>query len=224
MLDEGGRGDRVYDEAGFGRAVVRGVRPAVLVVDFTYGFTDPLYPTAADMSGAVEATRCLLDVARAGRHPIFFTIISFTEAEIAMLPWLRKAAGMAALKAGSRLVELDLRLARKDDEPIIAKHGASAFHGTNLNAMLSACGVDTLLVTGATTSGCVRASVVDAVQGGFSVLVPRDCVADRAEGPHQANLFDIQQKYGDVIPLDDALGFLRGKRGSLQFDSLQEKA
>ncbi len=68
-----------------------------------------------------------------------------------------------------------------------------------------------MLVTGATTSGCVRASVVDAVQSGFNVLVPRDCVADRAEGPHQANLFDIQQKYGDVIPLDDALDFLRGK-------------
>lgn len=224
MLDEGGRDDRVYEGAGFGRAVVRGVRPGVLVVDFAYGFTDPLYPTAADMSGAVEATRRLLDVARARRLPVFFTVISFTEAEVAVLPWLRKAAGMAALKVGSRLVELDQRLARKDDEPIIVKHGASAFHGTGLHAMLSACGVDTLLVAGATTSGCVRASVVDAVQSGFNVLVPRDCVADRAEGPHQANLFDIQQKYGDVIPLDDALDFLRGKCGSPQFDGLQEEA
>lgn len=205
--------NRVYEEAGFGRSVARGTNPAVLVVDFTYGFTDPIYPTAADMSAAVEATRRLLDVARAANCPVMFTAISYGESDTAVLPWLRKSSGMAALKAGSRLVEIDARLARRGDEPLVVKHGASAFHGTNLAALLYARRVDTLVVTGATTSGCVRASVVDAVQSGFSVLVPRECVADRASGPHEANLFDIQQKYGDVISFDDALGFLGSSIG-----------
>lgn len=214
--------DRIYREAGFGGGVARGSAPAVLVVDFTYGFTDPVYPTAADMTVAVAATRRLVDAARDAGCPVIFTIISYSEADLPVLPWLRKARGMAALKAGSRLTELDARLARRESEPVIAKHGASAFHGTNLAAMLSAHRVDTLLVTGTTTSGCVRASVVDAVQNGFGVLVPRECVADRADGPHEASLFDIQQKYGDVIPLDDALGFLRGLTGSRNSKSRQE--
>lgn len=213
---------RIYEEAGFGGVAGRGKKPAVLVVDFTYGFTDPVYPTAADMSSAVAATRTLIDTGRSAGHPVIFTTISYSEADIPVLPWLRKATGMAALKAGSRLVEIDARLARREAEPMIAKHGASAFHGTNLSALLCALSVDTLIVTGATTSGCVRASVVDAVQNGFDVLVPRDCVADRAAAPHEASLFDIQQKYGDVIPLDDALGFLRGLSGSPTPPSRQE--
>ncbi len=218
------RPDRVYERAGFGRSVPRGNRPAVLVIDFTYGFTDPAYSTGADMEAALSATRKLLDAARMAGHPVLFTIINYTDAEIAVLPWLRKATGMAGLKVGSRLVEIDAMLARRESEPVLAKHGASAFHGTNLSALLCALGVDTLLVTGATTSGCVRASVVDAVQNGFTVLVPRECVADRAPGPHDANLFDIEQKYGDVIPLDDALGFLRATPGLQPSDIRQEGA
>ncbi|PZQ83070.1 MAG: carbamoylsarcosine amidase [Ancylobacter novellus] len=214
--------DRIYERAGFGSAVARGVRPAVLVVDFTYGFTDPAYPTASDMSAAVLGTRRLIDAARAARCPVIFTIISYTDADIPFVPWLRKASGMAALKSGSRLVEIDDRLALRPDEPVISKHGASAFHGTDLAAMLSARGVDTLLVTGATTSGCVRASVVDAVQCGFGVLVVRECVADRAVAPHDANLFDIQQKYGDVIPLDDALSYVRSGSGLCGNNNFQE--
>ncbi|CAH1649769.1 Maleamate amidohydrolase [Hyphomicrobiales bacterium] len=197
--------DRVYAAAGFGGSAGRGQKPAVLVVDFTYGFTDPQYPTGADMSDAVAATRKLVDLARSAGHPVIFTTISYTDAEIPALPWLKKATGMAALKAGTRLVDLDDRLGRRDDEALIVKHGASAFHGTNLCALLSSRQVDTLIVTGATTSGCVRASVVDAVQNGFNVLVPRDCVADRASGPHDANIFDIQQKYADVVSLEEAL-------------------
>ena len=100
-------------------------------------------------------------------------------------------------------------MAPSEAEPVIVKHGASGFHGTNLAALLAGAGIDTVLIAGATTSGCVRATVVDAVQSGFNVLVPRDCVADRAQAPHEANLFDIQQKYGDVIGLDDALAYLQ---------------
>lgn len=198
----------VYATAGFGQNILRGASPAIVVVDFVYGFTDPAYPTGADMSDAVEATRKLLDAARGKGVPILFTVIAYSEGEISSLPWLRKASGMAALLRGSRLVEVDERLARRQDEPVLVKHGASAFHGTNLGALLTGLRTDTVIVVGATTSGCVRASVVDAVQYGFDVLVPRDCVADRATSPHEANLFDIQQKYGDVTTLGGALGYV----------------
>ena len=189
-----------YANAGFGQSAPRGLAPAVVVVDFSYGFTDTCYPTAADMSDEIAATRKLLDVARAAGRAVIFTTISYTPGEITMLPWLHKASGMKALMARTRLVEIDDRL---------APSGASGFHGTNLAALLAGAGIDTVLIAGATTSGCVRATVVDAVQSGFNVLVPRDCVADRAQAPHEANLFDIQQKYGDVIGLDDALAYLQ---------------
>jgi maleamate amidohydrolase len=203
--------DQTYKIAGFGNAAQRGPRPAILVVDFSYGFTDITYPTAADMSEPVAATSRLLDVARSRSVPIAFTTISYDEAHIHTLPWLRKASGMAALRSGSRLVDIDERLARRAQEPLILKLGASAFFGTPLATILAAWQTDTLIVTGATTSGCVRASVVDAVQHGYDVLVPEECVADRARGPHQANLFDIQQKYGDVIPVAAAIRYVEDR-------------
>ncbi|MFW2851152.1 isochorismatase family protein [Sphingomonas sp. TX0543] len=200
--------DEVYDKAGFGRSAPRGTRPAVIVVDFSYGFTDTRYPTAADMQAEIAATRRLTDLARERGFPVIYTTISYQPWEAQVLPWLRKATGMQALMAGTRLVEIDSSTGITDIDPVIVKHGASAFHGTNLAGLLAAAGVDTLIVTGATTSGCVRATVVDAVQSGFIVLVPRDCCADRAAAPHEANLYDIDQKYGDVISVDDALDWL----------------
>jgi nicotinamidase-related amidase len=199
----------VYDRAGFGRRVERGSRPAVVVVDFSYGFTDPQYPTGADMTGPVLATARLLDAARASGVPVVFTTIAYDPGQIATLAWLKKATGMAALQLGSRLVDVDERLAPRPDEHLVVKTGASAFFGTALAGYLASARADTVIVTGATTSGCVRATVVDAVQYGYPTLVPRDCVADRASGPHEASLFDMNEKYGDVVDLDDVLGYLR---------------
>lgn len=199
---------RVYDRAGFGRRVQRGSRPAVVVVDFSYGFTDPSYPTGADMTASVLATARMLEAARSAGAPVVFTTIAYDPAQIAGLAWLRKATGMTALTSGSRLVEIDDRLARRPDEHLVVKTGASAFFGTALAGYLTSVGADTVIVAGATTSGCVRATVVDAVQHGFPTLVPRDCVADRAPEPHTANLFDIDEKYGDVVDLADVLGYL----------------
>lgn len=198
----------VYDRAGFGHPVERGSRPAIVVVDLTYGFTDPQYPTGADMSGAVLATARVLEVARAAGLPVVFTTIAYDAAQVSGLAWLKKATGMAALEIGSRLVEIDERLARRPDEHLVTKTGASAFFGTALASYLASVGADTVVVTGATTSGCVRATVVDAVQHGYPTLVPADCVADRAQGPHDASLFDINEKYGDVVDSDDVLAYL----------------
>lgn len=157
------------------------------------------------MNAEIAVTRRLTDVARQFGFPVIYTTIAYQPWEVGTLPWLRKATGMKALLAGTRLVEIDSRTGVTASDPIVVKHGASAFHGTNLAAMLTAAAVDTVVVTGATTSGCVRATVVDAVQSGFIVLVPRDCCADRASKPHEANLYDIAQKYGDVTSAADIL-------------------
>lgn len=200
---------RTYERAGFGARSERGSRPAVVVVDLSRGFTEPAFATGADLTAAVTATVRLIDAAHAVRAPVVFTVIAYDKADAGgACAWLRKAPGLASLREGSEAVALDPRLPRRAADPLIVKKGASAFFGTGLASVLVAQGVDTLLVCGATTSGCVRASVVNAVQHGFNVLVPRECVGDRARGPHDANLFDIDAKYGDVVALDDALSYL----------------
>jgi nicotinamidase-related amidase len=208
----------VYDRAGFGRRVPRGQRPAVVVVDLTNGFTDRDQPTGTDLDDVVAQTRRLLDTAREAAIPVVFTTIAFDRGRLESSAWLRKATGMAALVEGSPLVAVDTRLEQRADEALITKHGASAFFGTDLAALLTSRGVDTVVITGATTSGCVRATAVDAVQSGFTVLVPRDCVGDRARGPHEANLFDIDEKYGDVIDVDDAIQYIQSCSQHASFD------
>jgi maleamate amidohydrolase len=208
--------DQIYARAGFGASVRRGTRPAIVVVDLTNGFTDPAAPTGADLSEVVAATGELIAAGRPGGVPVVFTTIAYTPAEADgdAVAWLAKAPGMRALREGSAAVALDPRLPVDPRDHLITKKGASAFFGTGLAALLTGLRVDTVLICGATTSGCVRASAVDAVQSGFAVLVPRQCVGDRAQGPHEANLFDIQAKYGDVIDLADALGYLTGLRAT----------
>jgi nicotinamidase-related amidase len=208
--------DRTYQRAGWGSRTPRGTRPAVVVVDLSRGFTEPEFPTGADLTDVVAATGELIAAARAGGAPVIFTTIAYDEADVAGgCAWLRKAPGLGILRVGSELVDLDPRLPVEPTDPVVVKKGASAFFGTDLAATLVALGADTVLICGATTSGCVRASVVDAVQSGFSVLVARECVGDRAQGPHDANLFDIDAKYGDVIELADAISYTRDARGAV---------
>lgn len=206
--------EEVYSTAGFGKAVPRGSRPAIVVVDFSYGFTDTQYPTAADMSAQINATRQLTDFARSAGIPVIYTTIAYQAWEIEALPWLRVSTGLTALKAGTRLVEIDQTTGIQPGDTTLVKSGASSFHGTNLAALLTGAGVDTVVVTGATTSGCVRATVVDAVQSGFNVLVPHDCCADRAAPPHQANLYDMGQKYADVTDSEDVMAWLKEVSGA----------
>ena len=204
--------EQIYDAAGFGRIVERGTRPAIVVVDFTYGFTDTQYPTAANMATQMAATRKLTDLAREIGFPVIYTVIAYHPGELDRLAWLKKATGMAALIEGSRLVDVDAATGIQSGDPIVVKKGASAFFGSTLGALLTGASVDTVVVTGATTSGCVRATVVDAIQSGFAVLVPRDCCADRAQEPHEANLYDMQQKYADVTDSADILHWLETLR------------
>jgi maleamate amidohydrolase len=206
MADEEAR--RIYTEARLGESVTMGSRPAVLVVDFSCGFTDPECALGSDLSAEVDATRRLLDAAREKGLPVIFTTIGFEQSLKDGGLWLQKVPSLGDLQLGGRWVEIDPRLERQPEETVIVKKGASAFFGTNLASVLIAQDIDSVILCGATTSGCIRATVIDLLQYGFPTLVPRECVGDRAQAPHEANLFDIQAKYADVVPLEDALAYV----------------
>jgi maleamate amidohydrolase len=193
------------DAGDFGGGAGFGSRPAVVVVDLIEGFTDPASPLGADLDEVVAATRTLLDAAREAGVRVLFTTVVYDEANArAAAVFRRKVPALDVLRPGSRWIEVDARLGRRDDEPVLAKAFASAFFGTALTSMLVGC--DTLVVCGASTSGCIRATVVDAVQHGLVPVVPRECVGDRWAAAHEANLFDIEAKYGDVVSLSEAVG------------------
>jgi maleamate amidohydrolase len=198
----------VYERARLGQSVTLGERPAVLVVDFSRGFTDPECTMGSDLTQEVEATRRLLAAAREREIPVIFTTIGFEPNLKDGSLWLEKAPGLRELIVGGKWVEIDPRLERGEEETVILKKGASAFFGTNLPSVLISQGVDTVIMCGATTSGCIRATAVDLLQYGYPTLVPRECVGDRAQGPHDANLIDIQAKYADVVSMEDALSYL----------------
>lgn len=198
----------IYERARLGQSVTLGSRPAVLVVDFSRGFTDPECTMGSDLTREVEETSRLLASARDREIPIIFTTIGFEPNLKDGSLWLEKAPGLTELVIGSKWVEIDPRLERREEEIVILKKGASAFFGTNLPSILVSQGVDTVIMCGATTSGCVRATAIDLLQYGYPTLVPRECVGDRANEPHEANLVDIQAKYADVVSVEDALAYI----------------
>ena len=213
MSDEAAKA--VYEKAGLGRAVTLGGRPAVLVVDFSCGFTDPECALGADLTTQVTATKRLLDAARAKGLPVIFTTIGFDASLKDGGLWMQKVPALAVLQMGGRWIEIDPRLEPREDETVVLKKGASGFFGTNLASVLVSQGIDSVVLCGATTSGCIRATAVDLLQYGWPTLVPRECVGDRAQAPHDANLFDIQAKYADVVSVEDALAYLEGVPGTV---------
>src|SRR5262249_15419565 len=141
--------------------------------------------------------------------PVAFTAVAFQKSQLDQLVWLRKMPGLATLIEGSRWCEIDHRVAPRAGEPVFGKQAASAFFGTSLVSFLLSNGVDSLIVTGCVTSGCVRASVVDSISWGFRTVVPAECVGDRASGPHDSNIFDMDSKYADIESLENVLEILR---------------
>jgi nicotinamidase-related amidase len=199
----------IYRQADLGGRVGFGERPAVLVVDFQKSFCTPGYVGGADFSEAVGNTAVLLQACRASGVPVIFTVVAYQDARREAGRFLDKCPALKLCLVGADAVALDPRLGRLPSEPCLVKKYASSFFGTDLSPMLVMLGVDTLIVTGCTTSGCVRATVVDGMQHGYRVTVPRECVADIAAEPHEANLFDIDAKYGDVLTLDETLAHVR---------------
>jgi ribulose-5-phosphate 4-epimerase/fuculose-1-phosphate aldolase/nicotinamidase-related amidase len=205
---------RSVREQGLGGRVGFGERPALLVVDMSCGFTDERSPLGADVSAAVGETTRLLAAARAAAVPIVFSTVSYDSQLVEAGVWPRKIPGQRVLVEGSRWVQIDPRLDRRPDETLLVKKYASCFFGTALAAQLTALRVDTLIVTGVTTSGCVRATVVDACSAGFRVVVPRQAVADRWGPSHVTSLFDMDMKYADVVGVEEALAYLGGHRAA----------
>ncbi len=192
-----------YERGGLAGRLAWGERPAVVVVDLVNGFTDPSCPPGSDLDGVVARTAELVERATAAGVPVFFTTIAYTPEELDRLVWLRKMPALRVLAEGSPWVEVDGRLPVR--EPVIVKKAASAFAGTDLAGRLAAVKADTLVVCGATTSGCVRATAVDGCALDLAVFVPRECVGDREPGPHEASLLDIDAKYGDVVGVEEVL-------------------
>jgi maleamate amidohydrolase len=192
-----------HGRAGLGR------HPALIVVDVNVGFTDPESPLVCDLEDVVVAIQRLLAEMRSAGLPVVYTTVSFDEGgKQTAAAFLDKVPALLTLEAGSPWVEIDPRIAPREGEPVLNKLFASAFFGTALASHLTANGCDSLIVTGASTSGCVRATVVDAIQHGYRPVVPREAVGDRNPDAHAANLYDIDTKYGDVVSVDDVLAQL----------------
>ena len=195
--------DGFHGRAGFGK------KPALVVVDVNRGFTDPASPLVCDLEDVVAAIARLLVAFRKAGLPIAYTTVAYDEAaKQAAAAFIAKVPALLTLESGSVWAEIDPRIPPLSDEPVFTKLWASAFFGTPFASFLTAHGCDALVVTGASTSGCIRATVVDALQHGYRPVVPREGVGDRNPAAHEANLYDIDAKYGDVVSLDEVLAAL----------------
>jgi len=202
----------LYQERGFQRRIGWGEKPALVVIDMANAWTreDNAF-TCEGMDTVIPALNEVLAAFRAKGLPIIFTTTAYEiiEGEHSDMGLWGKKIPAEVLRAGSEAVEIDSRLERRDDEMLIVKKQASAFRGTNLQSYLTACGVDTVVVTGATASACVRATVEDAIADGFRPIIVRECIGDRIAGAIEWNLYDMDAKFGDVEPLEAVLDHMR---------------
>jgi len=181
-----------------------GRRPALLIVDIINSFTDPDCPLGSESGAVVEANRQLLQAFRDKQLPVVFTTVVYHEKSQARV-FRDRVPALDILEPGTRWVEVDPRLEPRSDEPVFEKQWASGFFKTGLDEYLEEQGVDSLVITGLTTSGCVRATAVDGLQHDYKVVIPAEAVGDRNEDAHRANLFDLNAKYADVLNLDSVL-------------------
>ncbi len=184
-----------------------GAHPALLLVDMINGFTSAECPLGSDCPQVVAANVVLLKLFRERGLPVFFTTVVYSDDSQATV-FRSRIEALNVLQPGSHWVEVDPALTPLPEEPVIEKQWASAFFGTDLDKRLREVGVDSLVVTGLTTSGCVRATVVDGLQYNYPVLVPREAVGDRNADAHEANLFDMNAKYADVVSIAEVESLL----------------
>ena len=208
-MDDSKNLDQDYDKAGFGGSLTFGKKPALLLIDFAKAYITPDCGLYAGVEDSAEAARQVLAAARDAGIMIVFTRVEFTPGGADGGVFYRKVPALKNFDRGSPMGEFVTGLEPREDEVVITKQYASAFFGTNLASTLAAEGVDTLLITGWSTSGCVRASTLDACQSGFIPIVIREAVGDRDDRPHEANLFDLQAKYAEVKDMDEVLDYLK---------------
>lgn len=198
----------VYERQGYGRKSGFGDRPAIVVVDFVNGFADPDQFGGGNIQEAIDNTVELLQAARRVRIPIAFTWVVYADDGSDTGVFCLKAPNLAKLTETAHSSQIVDVLAPQPGDYIVRKLQPSAFFGTNLSAWLIGQSVDTVLVAGCTTSGCVRATVVDSMSYNFKTIVASDCVGDRAIAPHNANLFDMEQKNADLMTNGEISEFL----------------
>jgi maleamate amidohydrolase len=199
----------IYVKQGFAQPVGIGVRPALVIVDFVVGFTDPEHFGGGNIAEAIERTTALLAHARARKWPIAHTRVVYAQDGSDAGSFTRKTPGLLKLTETSPLSQIVPELTPAPGELLIRKRQPSAFFQTELAGWLQWRQADTLFVTGCTTSGCVRATVVDAMSSNLRTIVVTDCVGDRALAPHEANLFDMGQKYADLMTCSDVMAATR---------------
>jgi nicotinamidase-related amidase len=192
-----------YARGGFGKSLEFGRRPALLIIDFVRAYLVKDSPLYAGVEAAQAAACQLLAAARAARIPVLHTNVVFQPGGRDGGVFFRKVPALRCFEAGAHpeLAAFAEGLEPRPDETVVSKQYASAFFGTSVASTFTALGVDTVLIAGLSTSGCVRATAVDCVQHGFIPVVVREAVGDRAPGPHEANLFDLQAKYAEVAEL-----------------------
>lgn len=197
-----------YESDGMAARIGMGRKPCLVIIDFQRGGTDPELNGGAELDDEIANTNRVLEVARQVGVPVVFTLAAYAgELEDVWLQ-LKKIPSMVKMKEGSPYAELDKRMVPKLGERVVTKRGASAFFGTDLLPFLNMIGVDTLLLAGTSTSGCVRATAVDAMQYGFRALIIRECVGDRCRLSHEISLLDLNSRYADVISVDEAIARL----------------
>ena len=199
-----------FEQRGFGQKLGFGLRPALLIVDMVKAFTNPDMPLGADLESQIAAIQSLLKSAHDQRTPVIFSTVAYEDENFRDAGIFgRKQKGSRTLRAGTESVEVDPRLDFRKSDSLLAKKYASCFFGTDLVSRLLNHQVDTLIITGCTTSGCVRASAVDACQIGFRPMVVREAVGDRSQSAHEQSLFDLNAKYADVVSLEETLQYFQ---------------
>jgi maleamate amidohydrolase len=200
----------IFRQQNFGNPIGFGRKPALLVVDFTVGFNDPALFGGGNIDPAVKRTVRLVGFFRERKLPVAYTRVVYADDGSDGGIFATKQPRLLILTESHPAGQIVPELAPRPGELVVRKNQASAFFGTHLAPWLVQQGADTVVIAGCTTSGCVRASVVDAISYNFRPIVARDCVGDRALAPHEASLFDMQQKYADVLERDEIIAALRG--------------
>jgi nicotinamidase-related amidase len=203
--------DEDYAAAGFGHNLGFGQRPALLIIDFVTAYLEPSSPLYAGVEAVLKVNEILLAAARKAGIPVIFTKVEYMQGGIDGGHFYRKVKGLKCFDRGNPLGEFPPSLKPRPGEVVITKQYASAFFGTSLLPTLVSQGIDTVIITGLSTSGCVRASALDTLQHGFIPIVVRDACGDRQASIHEANLFDLQAKYADVVTSGDVLAWITAR-------------
>jgi len=205
----------VYSRQNFGKSIGIGKKSGLILVDFIEAFVDQNQFGGGNIGAAAERSQALLAHFREHALPVVHTRIAFADNGVDLNVFCMKVPSLAQLTESSLSSRIIRSLTPRIGELVVTKVGASAFFNTQVADWLRLFSVDTVVVAGCTTSGCVRATVVDAMQHNFRCVVVDDCVGDRAKAPHDANLFDMRQKYADVMSLDSLCALIFKNKGNL---------